>query len=188
MSEEMTIIADPAKEAKEAAAKPVSQPAAQTQTANTQAQPKTAAPTRIPVPQPVQPADDKQTHILLEEMVRTQKKTFRRQRVIMYAMLGIFLVVLVSAAILVPNAVKLMNRAGDAVDRIDTLAVDMQGAVENINVAVDSVNTVVVDNTQDISEALQNINNVDFETLNKAILDLSDTVEPMARFFKLLGN
>ena len=187
MSEEMTIIADPAKEAKDA----VPQPAAQTQTVNAQTQPQTAAPPRIPAPQPAQNAPsaaEKQTQNLLEEMVRTQKKTFRRQRVIMYAMLGIFLVVLVSAAILVPNAVKLMNRAGDAVERIDTLAVDMQGAVENINVAVDSVNTVVVDNTQDISEALQNINNVDFETLNKAILDLSDTVEPMARFFKLLGN
>ncbi len=184
MSEERTIIADAAKETKET----VQNPAAQTQTVNPQAQPKTVAPTRIPVPQPVQSADDKQTHILLEEMVRTQKKTFRRQRIIMYCMIGIFAIFLISAAILVPNAVKLMNRAGDAVDRIDTLAVDMQGAVENINVAVDSVNTVVVDNTQDISEALQNINNVDFETLNKAILDLSDTVEPMARFFKLLGN
>ncbi len=181
MSEERTIIADAQKEAKVTA--PAPQTAAQTQTVNPQAQP-----TRIPVPQPVQSADDKQTHILLEEMVRTQKKTFRRQRIIMYCMIGIFAIFLISAVILVPNAVKLMNRAGEAVDRIDTLAVDMQGAVENINVAVDSVNTVVVDNTQDISEALQNINNVDFETLNKAILDLSETVEPMARFFKLLGN
>jgi hypothetical protein len=41
---------------------------------------------------------------------------------------------------------------------------------------------MVENNTEAITETVQKLNNVDFETLNNAIKNLNDAIEPLARF------
>ena len=52
----------------------------------------------------------------------------------------------------------------------------------------ENVNGVVTDNTQAVSDALEEINSIDIEQLNQAINDLSSVVRPLAQLFNRNGN
>ena len=64
----------------------------------------------------------------------------------------------------------------ETIDEIDTMVAEMTTASTNLNKLVD-------DNSQALTDAINNIAGIDFEGLNKAIKDLKDTVGPMASFF-----
>ena len=57
---------------------------------------------------------------------------------------------------------------------------DLGTMVENVNVLAAESQTVV-------SEAMEKLDTIDIDTLNKAIQDLSDVVEPLAKVSKLFG-
>lgn len=110
--------------------------------------------------------------------------------------------VLVILAVLVPKTLKVINDSEEALAEARELTAYAQTSLENINVIIDSANTMVVDadqmvkeanqilvdNTEDMEAALDNFNSVDFETLNKAIGDLSAAVEPLARLSRMFGD
>jgi len=53
---------------------------------------------------------------------------------------------------------------------------------------VAGVNTLVQTGQLGLEQTVENLNAIDFETLNKAIQDLAEVVEPLARFSKLFGK
>ena len=53
---------------------------------------------------------------------------------------------------------------------------DLSGLVENVNQLVDTSQT-------GLEETLEKLNSIDLETLNQAIQDLADVVQPIARLF-----
>lgn len=57
---------------------------------------------------------------------------------------------------------------------------DLGSMVENVNVLAAESQTVV-------SEAMEKLDTIDIDTLNKAIDDLADVVEPLAKVSKLFG-
>lgn len=59
-------------------------------------------------------------------------------------------------------------------------AVDFEGMVSGVN-------TLVQTGQAGLEQTVENLNAIDFETLNKAILDLAEVVEPLAKFSKLFG-
>ena len=50
---------------------------------------------------------------------------------------------------------------------------------------VENVDKLVVTSQDGVTQALEKINTMDIEALNKAIANLSAVVEPMAKFFKI---
>ncbi len=137
------------------------------------------------------------TDELLQEILKYQKKNARLTRISAIAVLVMACVFAVALALLIPKAVKLVDNAMGSLAQVDELMEDTGVVMQNLNdisvevntvisdaqVLIDNSNTMVEDNTDAITETVQKMNQVDFETLNKAINDLSDVVEPLANFF-----
>ncbi len=153
-------------------------------------------------------ADDeaRQESGLLEELIRIQKKQTKTLRAILIVFGVIAAVLLIAAVILVPKATHLMNSAEEAITEVETLTAEAQDSLKGIDEMVEGAQdmvdgaqgivgsaqemvTVARDKlevgTEDIQDALKRLNSVDIETLNQAIRDLSDAVEPMAKFAQL---
>ncbi|MBQ2855343.1 MAG: hypothetical protein IJE81_07710 [Oscillospiraceae bacterium] len=60
-------------------------------------------------------------------------------------------------------------------------AVDFEGMVAGVN-------TLVQTGQLGLEQTVENLNAIDFDTLNQAIQDLGDVVEPLAKFSKLFGK
>ena len=117
------------------------------------------------------------------EMLKVDKKHLFWQRISAMAVVAMFLVVLVTAMILVPQVVNTLNS-------INKVAVDAEAAIGDVEVMVSEItsasknlNKLVDDNDEKLTEAVNNLSSVDFDGLNAAIKDLQDTVGPMASFF-----
>lgn len=61
---------------------------------------------------------------------------------------------------------------------------DVSGMVENMDTLVTNVDGLVSSSQEGLEQTIQKINTIDFDALNDAIKDLSDVVEPIAKFFK----
>ena len=59
-------------------------------------------------------------------------------------------------------------------------AVDFEGMIQGVN-------TLVATGQIGLEETVTRLNDIDFEALNKAISNLSQVVEPLAKFFKVFG-
>ena len=59
-------------------------------------------------------------------------------------------------------------------------AVDFEGMIQGVN-------TLVATGQTGLEETVTRLNDIDFEALNKAINNLSQVVEPLAKFFKVFG-
>ena len=55
----------------------------------------------------------------------------------------------------------------------------------DLGAMVENVDELVVTSQAGVEQALEQLNAIDFETLNQAIGDLSDVVEPLANFFNI---
>lgn len=122
---------------------------------------------------------------LLVELVNSQKKTERAQLAVFFAMLGILVALAVALVIVVPQAVDIMKGAKETTVKMNQFIDDAQSSLKQVDEMVGNVNQMVVDNTESVNVAIGNFNNIDFDHLNKAIEDLSNVVEPLAKFFNV---
>ena len=75
---------------------------------------------------------------------------------------------------------------------LDTILTNLDTVTEELARAdlagmVDDVDTFVTTGQQAVEQATEKLNIIDFETLNRAIEDLADVVEPLARFFNVFN-
>lgn len=150
-------------------------------------------------------------HELLVEMAKAERSASRRQLISSIAVLVIACVVAVAVILVVPKAFSLFNDAqellsdvrdsvgkldgliedtGESMEKVnsmlDEIAPTVEGldqTMEGINEMVGGINTLVATNSENLAEAIEKLNGIDFETLNKAIADLEATVQPLANFF-----
>lgn len=113
--------------------------------------------------------------------METENKTLRYVRVTTYLTAALLIVVCVVAALLVPRATRILDHAEKTLSTIDTTAATANDALAAANTAADSAAELVSNNADAVSEAMEKFNSVDFDALNKAINDLADIVEPLAR-------
>ena len=72
----------------------------------------------------------------------------------------------------------------DALEGLDGLGdvlAHMGSSLDGMDTLTENANKMVTDNTDAVAEALAKLGGIDFETLNQAIRDLADVVEPLAR-------
>lgn len=77
---------------------------------------------------------------------------------------------------------------------------DMQATLTNLEIITDqlaeadlgtmanNVDTLVTTSQTGVEEALKKLNGIDFDTLNEAIRNLADVVEPLAKFFNVFNR
>ncbi|MDD5864083.1 MAG: hypothetical protein PUD80_05570 [Firmicutes bacterium] len=80
---------------------------------------------------------------------------------------------------LVPQANAVLTQAQSVLGNLETTTqqlatVDLEGMVSNVD-------KLVLSGQQSLDESMEKLNAVDFETLNQAIEDLSDVIEPLAK-------
>ena len=141
--------------------------------------------------------NSKSTDELLEEILKYQKRSSRITRIAAIAVLFIACVFAVALALIIPKVVNILDNAtetleevdeliadtGDIMDDLNDMTIEVNAVISDAGVLIDNSNSMVEDNTDAITETVQELNQVDFETLNQAINDLSDVVEPLANFF-----
>lgn len=112
---------------------------------------------------------------LLEDMKKSNQKNLMYQRISTV----LLLIFVVAVLMVIPSVFSALNSAKTTLDHMDQAITEMEtalGAVEGL--AEDAGKAM-----EGVDTALQNVNSIDFETLNQAITDLRDVVEPMANFF-----
>lgn len=112
---------------------------------------------------------------LLEDMKKSSQKNLMYQRITTVLMLVFVLAVLA----LVPTAFSTLNSAKTALDHMDEAITEMETALESVEDLADDAETAITS----AETALEKVGEIDIETLNEAITDLSDVVEPMSEFF-----
>lgn len=119
------------------------------------------------------------------------KKQSQMLRIIAAACVGVFVIVLISAMILVPKTMNMMDMISKIQLELDQesmekLTTDIDELIVTLNEEVqqmtDQLSQVDVEN---LNTAIKNLSTavekMDIEQLNRAITNLSDIIEPLAR-------
>lgn len=80
---------------------------------------------------------------------------------------------------------QMADQAGTVMANLDTVAQDLADA--DLGSMVENVNTLAADSQTVITEAIEKLDTIDIDTLNQAIADLADVVEPLAKVSKFFG-
>ena len=137
--------------------------------------------------------DEKQ---LLAELIKESKKTSTWQTIAGVAVIAVCLVIAGGFFYILPKFNAAMNQLNSSLATMDTVVTTVQTSIENANVLIDqgqdslnnidimveNVNGLVEDNTEQVTSAVENFNDVDFEALNSAIRSLAEVVQPLADF------
>ncbi len=124
-------------------------------------------------------------HELLVELVKSQRKDALGQRITAFASLGVLVALVIALAIIVPKVVSTLDQVQSAVTETESLVKQAKGTMEDIDTMVANVDTLVVENTESVGKAMEDLNSIDFEALNQGIQDLSEVIEPMAKFAEM---
>ncbi len=125
-------------------------------------------------------------------MEELNKRQYRLLQVIAASCVGMFIIILVSALILVPKTVGMMNQISQIQSDLDQetlskLTTDIDQLIVTLNeevqqmtgkldqMDIENLNTAI----KNLSDAVQKM---DMDELNRAITNLSDVIEPLARF------
>lgn len=123
---------------------------------------------------------------LLIELVRTQRRDTFLEHVTAIINLAFLAVMILVLVILVPKAVTTLREVDRTVKEVNTLALEAQESLDGIDVMVGNVDKMVVENTDAVTTALNQINQVDYQKLNEAISSLNATVTPLAEMMEAL--
>ena len=118
------------------------------------------------------------------EIERTYlKKQLNMMKALMFAMAGIFLILLVSVGVLVPKLTTTLVNANVALEQISYMAEQIVTTAEQVDDVFDSVETLVGESSEGVTQALENMNSIDFNKLNQSIDDFNKVISPLSSFF-----
>lgn len=149
--------------------------------------------------------ENRDLRAFMERMEEKERKRLRYTR-LQCCFVGIAaaccLALLVTVCSFAPRVRELTGQAGDIAVRAEALLgrsegiltdlesvaadlaeLDVEGTGEDLREMVNGVNGLVTEGQAGIGEALEKIDTLDIDTLNSAIEDLADVVEPLAKFF-----
>lgn len=136
--------------------------------------------------------NDQKVMNLLEEMEKASRKqvVYARLQFIFSAVAALCCIVLLIAGVKVlPKLQETATQAEIVLNNLedvttDLAKVDLGSMVENVDDLVGNVDSLVTTSQAGVEQTMEKINGIDFEALNDAIKDLSDVIEPIAKFFK----
>ena len=128
---------------------------------------------------------------LLIELLKEQKKASKRSLITAISLVAICLIFGAAVLVIVPKVNATLNNAYQAIDNIEAVVANADKAIGSVEKSLDgidqmvkNVDKVVVDNTDSVSKTVDRMSSIDIASLNKSIKDLSDIIEPLAKFFR----
>jgi predicted PurR-regulated permease PerM len=93
---------------------------------------------------------------------------------------------------LLPQITEIIPQINTVASQMQTVLSDLEQATRQLSVMdftgmVENVETLVTTAQEGLEETMGKLNSIDFQTLNKAIEDLSKVVEPMSKLMKVFG-
>ena len=136
--------------------------------------------------------NEQKLHEILERIEQSNRKQTR------YARLQFILSIVSTIAIvaflfvvvrILPQLQEIISMVETVLSNLEYLTTelskaDLTGMVENIDTLVGNVDGLVSVSQTGIEDAIHKINSINVEALNSAIKDLSNVIEPVAKFFK----
>ena len=104
------------------------------------------------------------------ELIELQKRQNLFQMITMILVGAITIAVIVVSAIIVPKAVTTFNKAEQVISQVEGSIDDFAGAAESVRNLIDS-------NIDSVTDALEKIGEIDMDSLNDSIKNLSDVME-----------
>ena len=120
---------------------------------------------------------------LLEEIRKLSKKQVKWQRLSALCILGALIVVIVVLFVLIPRVLITLDHINSVAAKVESSLEGVDTMVSEMTDASKNLNELVGDNSKALTDAIDQMANVDYEGLNQAIQDLQDAVGPMANFF-----
>ena len=128
---------------------------------------------------------------LLERMEQTNKKqVFYARLQFLFTVVAALccVVLLLSGMSVLPKLQETAVQAEAVLTNLETVTtelanVDLNSMVQNVDALVTDVDGLVGTSQVGVEQAMEKLNAIDFDALNEAIKDLSDVIDPIARFF-----
>ena len=128
---------------------------------------------------------------LLERMEQTNnKQVFYARLQFLFTVVAALccVVLLLSGMSVLPKLQETAVQAEAVLTNLETVTtelanVDLNSMVQNVDTLVTDVDGLVGTSQVGVEQALEKLNAIDFDALNEAIKDLSDVIDPIARFF-----
>ncbi len=110
------------------------------------------------------------------------KKQYRMTQISMLSNLAALGIIIYIVVTLLPKVNTTLRNLNYIMNDLQTVSsqlaeVDFEGMVKDVD-------TLVNESNDSLNTAMRRLNSIDFETLNEAIKNLNDTVEPLANFFR----
>ena len=111
------------------------------------------------------------------------RKQYRMSQITAAASVLVLAVVLYGTAALLPRASATLQNMDAVMKNLEDITSDL--AQSDLQQMIADVDGMVSSSEKCVRDALDKINRIDIDTLNQAIQNLNDTVEPLANFFGL---
>ncbi len=103
------------------------------------------------------------------------------------------LLLLVTAAKIVPHIRELSGEITGIAGQVETVLTNLETVTEDLAAAdleslVTDVDSLVASSQEGVQGALEKINAIDIDTLNRAIHDLAEVIEPLAKMANIFGK
>ena len=128
------------------------------------------------------------------KLMDVEKKQYSMLQIMMIANVVLAACIVLAMLVMLPKMVSVAASADKALEEVNILAGNAQKTLENIDKTVEDANTTVnsagkilEENAEGMEQALENINGIDFESLNQAIKDLQQSVEPLANLGRMFS-
>ena len=118
-----------------------------------------------------------------EQSNRQQEKYAKWQCVLTAVCAACCVGMFVLALSLVPEVRGLANQMETVLDNLERVTEQLAGM--DLGGMVQNVDALVTTTQEGVERTMEQMNAIDFEALNRAIRNLSDVVEPLARFFNV---
>lgn len=133
----------------------------------------------------VVPIEMKDGQSIFAELLKEERKQVKLVRLLLLVNTVLATAVIIAFVIIIPRLTAIVSNTESTLADIQSLAGQAETALAGIDEMVENANAILVENASGMNEAIDNFNKVDFDSLNEAIRNLSEAVEPLAGFAKM---
>lgn len=117
------------------------------------------------------------------ELLKDMKGQNKKKLFYLRLLTAIFAVICIAIVAVIPSVLSTLATTQNTMAHLNDTITTMDDTITTMDETLDTITEMADAGTTGITEALEKIESIDFEGLNKAIGDLGTVVEPMANFF-----
>ncbi|MCR4907422.1 MAG: hypothetical protein K5985_01220 [Lachnospiraceae bacterium] len=94
---------------------------------------------------------------------------------------GMFLIVLISALIVIPNVMRVMSRLDGIAAEVEETLEELDNMAENVEKTSNHIDAVVEENSEALTRAVESLSEIDFHGLSEAVNSVSNVIGTMSK-------